>query len=179
MAWHKLVYPVVMVAWASWMYARHGWRAGYAMGPRGEVPIAHGGHATVVTEMRTRIGWPVWAILEIPGTRRQSFHLRPQPRLRWRRELAVGRPGFDAAFWIEPGSEAFVQALLERDPAQRHLMALRRWLAAERAKLSRVVAEDGKLVVEVHVRWVEDRPRLYRRLLAWMVELDRLLAAGP
>jgi hypothetical protein len=177
MPWLKLVHPILVLGWVAWLYAKNGWRAGYKVGQRGDVPVAHEGVEVVVQEMQSKIGWPVWALLEIRATRRWSFHVRPEPRIRLRREIEAGHSAFDDAFWIAPGSESFGRALLERDALHRHFLALQRWLPRENSKLSRVAAEDGRLAVEFNVRWVHDRPRLYRRMLAWLVELDRLLSA--
>jgi hypothetical protein len=176
MSWIKLVSPLITLAWVAWLYAKNGWRTGYKVGSRGEVPVDHDGTKAVAVEMQTRIGWPIWAHIELPATRRCRFHVRPEPRFRLRREIESGLPTFDAAFHIEPGSEQLVRAVLEREPLHRHFLSILRWLPREQSKLSRVVAEDGRIAVEFNVRWVSNRPRLYRRILAWMVELDRLLA---
>jgi hypothetical protein len=141
------------------------------------VPVEHEGTKAVALEIQSKIGWPIWAMLEIRASRRWNFHVRPESRIRLRREIASGHAAFDEAFWIAPGSESFVQALAERESLHRSFMSLQRMLDREQSKLSRVTAENGMLAVEFNVRWIHDRPRLYRRVLAWVVELDRLMAA--
>lgn len=175
--WLKLVHPILIAGSVAWLYAKNGWRAGYLLPDTGDAIIEHKGRPLCVREQRTRIGWPVWAVVEIPSTRRWRFHLRPQPRLRLKREIETGMPGFDAAFWIDPDSDMLVRALHEGEGLAGHLASLQPLLEREGSALSRIVAENGTLCVELNVRWIRDRPRLYRRMLDWLVELDRRLSA--
>lgn len=175
MSWLKLLHPILLFGSLIWLYTKKGWRAGYVLPNTGDVSIEHEGRPLAVREQRTKFGWPVWAVVEIPAAGRWRFHLRTQTRLHLRREVKAGIPAFDAAFWIDPDSDRLVRALREREHLLPHLMSLRRLLRREGSVLSRIVGEDGTLCVELNVRWIRDRPRLYRRVLAWLVELNRLL----
>lgn len=172
-----LIRILVPLALLGWLYLRHGWRAGYNMRGSAELKIEHAGQMRSVREMRSRIGWPIWALIEVPATRHALFSVRPQPRLRLSAELEIGHPSFDDAFLLGTESVRFAQRLRTDASLRGHFDVLPIRLARLGSPLSRVVGDEGKLCLEVNVRWSIDRPRLYREALTWLVELDQLLSA--
>lgn len=175
MPWLKLVNVVAVLFWVGWMYARHGWRAGYMIGSVGQARLDDDGQTIALREQQTRFGWPIWALLERPSPRRRNFLVRPASRRRFRRAIQTGIPAFRDAFSVAPSSHVLESVLLQREPVFRHLLKLQRLLDSEGSRLSHVAAEGDTFRVELNVRWVRDRPRLYRKVITWLGELERLL----
>lgn len=171
-----LIQAAIVLTVVAWQYIVHGWRAAYRFGPKGSEVVERDGKPHPVTEQHTKIGWPVMALIEVPCSQSLRFHLRRQKRVHVRREILTGDAVLDRAFFIEPDSQDLVQRLAQRPALRRHFDDLLAALARENATFSRLVAEDRKLHLEINVRWAPDRRRLYRRLLEWLDELDRLLA---
>ncbi len=176
MKWVNLIHVVAVLGPGIWLYLRHGWRAGYKADPSAKVLIDHHGTPLAVREMRSKFGWPIMALIEIPLKRRSRFSVRLQPRTRLSADIAVGHAGFDEMFLIGGESLRLAEQLRVRGDLRSHLVTLPARLARDQAKLSRVIGENGKLELEVNVRWTSDRPRLYRALLVWLVEFERLLS---
>jgi hypothetical protein len=127
--------------------------------------------------MRTGIGWPILALIEVPATQPALFSMRPQPRSRPDAGVEIGHPSFDQAFLLGAESAGFAQRLRTDASLRRHFALLPIRLASLGAPLSRVVGDQGKLCLEVNVRWTVDRQRMYRQGLRWLSELDQLLSA--
>lgn len=176
MKWLTLIHGVAVLGSGIWLYLRHGWRAGYRVSPSAEVMIDHGGTPLAVHEMRSKFGRPIMALIEIPLKKHWRFSVRPQPRVRLGADIAVGHAAFDDMFLISGESLRLADQLRVRGDQRSHFVTLPARLARAQAKLSRVIGENGKLGLEVNVRWTSDRPRLYRAMLAWLVELERLLS---
>ncbi|MEO8011306.1 MAG: hypothetical protein ABI650_06645 [Dokdonella sp.] len=177
MKWFGLIQGVVVLGTVAWLYLKHGWRAGYRIGPSGDVMIDHGGKPLAVREMRSRVGWPIMALIEIPATRHGFFSVRPQPRIRLSAEIEIGHGAFDDTFLIGNDSHRLADPLRVRGDLRSHFALLPSRLEHERAKLSHVASEDGHLGLEINVRWTGDRPHLYRAMLVWLVELERMLCS--
>jgi hypothetical protein len=171
-----LVPQALLLCWAGWLYVQRGWRAGYSLDPSANVMIDHAGRPLAVREMRSRFGWPVWALVEIAAARHWRFSVRPRPRIVIGGEIRIGHAAFDDALLIGPGSQRLAEYLRVQESLRSHFALLLAQLARQEARLSRVVADDDGLSVEVNVRWTLDRPRLYRDVLAWLIEFERLLA---
>lgn len=176
MKWLNVIHIAAVLGPGIWLYLRHGWRAGYRADPSAEVTIDHDGTPLAVHEMRSQFGWPIMALIEIPLKSRSRFSVQLQPRIRLRADIAVGHAGFDDMFLISGESLRFADQLRVRGDLRSHLVTLPARLARDQAELSRVVGENGKLGLEINVRWTPDRPRLYRSLLAWLVELEQLIS---
>lgn len=176
MDWFDVIYLAAIFGTVGWLYLKHGWRAGYRIGPSGEVVIQHDGRPLAVREMRSKMGWPIMALIEIPFDTRSRFSIRLQPRIRLGAEIEVGHAAFDDMFLISGESLRLAHQLSVRVELRGHFIILPARLKHDHAKLSRVVGEDGKLALEINVRWTGDRPRLYRALLVWLVELELLLS---
>lgn len=138
--------------------------------------IEHQGATVEVREQCTEFGWPVEAWLQFKLGRSCLFELRPQGRKWFSSELTIGVPAFDEKFFIGTESTHFAKLLAADSALRTHFFRLTPRLDRHQAKLVRVSCEGRDLAVQCNVRWVDDRPALYRDILVWMQALESEVA---